>query len=83
MANKIKKGEEVTVIAGANKGRTGSVLQVIVDSNKVIVEGVNKRFRHLKPTQTNPKGGRIEKECPIHISNVQLKSVYDAKRAAK
>ena len=53
------------------------------DSNKVIVEGVNKRFRHLKPTQTNPKGGRIEKECPIHISNVQLKSIYDAKRAAK
>ena len=83
MANKIKKGVEVTVIAGANKGRTGSVLQVLVDDSKVVIEGVNKRFRHIKPTQANPKGGRVEKECPIHISNVQLKSIYDAKRAAK
>ena len=52
------------------KGFTGRVLKVYPDTNRVIVEGVNVRIRHTKPNQTYPQGGRIEKEMPIHISNV-------------
>lgn len=68
---KIKKGDEVVVIAGAYKGATGSVLQVFPSKNKVIVEGVNIRKKHTKPTQDNP-GGINDLAAPIHISNLML-----------
>ena len=73
---KIKKGDKVQVIAGAYKGTVAEVLQVLPKKNKVIVEGVNVAKKHLKPTQQNPDGGIIEKERPIHVSNVMA---YDAK----
>ncbi len=68
----VNTGDQVIVIAGNNKGRTGSVKEVLRDRNRVVVEGVNLRVKNLKPTQQNPKGERIEVECPIHASNVLL-----------
>ena len=69
MAN-IKKNDNVKVISGAFKGKTGTVISVKGD--KVTVSGVNVRKRQEKPSQTNQAGGIIEKEMPIHISNVML-----------
>lgn len=69
MAN-IKKNDNVKVISGANKGKTGAVISV--KAGKVTVSGVNVRKRHEKPSQTNQTGGIIEKELPIDISNVML-----------
>ncbi|MCB0280416.1 MAG: 50S ribosomal protein L24 [Calditrichaeota bacterium] len=68
----IVKNDEVIVIAGNHKGKTGKVRRVIKDKSKVIVEGINMVTRHTKPSQTSPEGGRIEKEAAIHISNVSL-----------
>lgn len=69
---KIKKNDNVMVIAGNEKGRTGKVLKVFPQKLRLIVEGVNVRKRHTKPTQKNPQGGIIEKEAPIHASNVMI-----------
>lgn len=68
---KIKKGDKVKVTTGADSGTTGEVLQVFPAKNKIIVEGVNIRKKHLKPTQEN-QGGIVDKALPIHISNVML-----------
>ncbi len=68
---KIKKGDTVKVIAGDDKGKTGVVIKVLPKVEKVIVEGVNKVKKAVKPTDENPKGGFIEIEKPIHISNVK------------
>ncbi len=73
---KIKKGDKVKVIAGSYKGTIAEVTKVFPKLEKVIVEGVNVVKKHLKPTQANPDGGIVEKEAPIHVSNVAL---YDAK----
>ena len=69
---KIRKNDTVVVIAGNSKGKTGKVLKVFPKESKVIVEGVNLRKRHTKPTQKNPQGGIVEKEAPIHVSNVMI-----------
>lgn len=68
---KIKKGDQVVVITGANKGAKGEVLKVIPSESRVIVAGVNMRTHHVKPTQTTP-GGIEKKEAALHISNVAL-----------
>ncbi len=70
MARHVRKGDTVIVTAGNNKGRQGKVLRVITDRDQVVVEGVNIRARHVRPSQTNPQGGVVHKEMPIHISNV-------------
>src|SRR5579859_7569767 len=70
MARHIKRGDTVIVIAGADKGKTGKVLRVITDKDRVVVEGVNRVWKHVRPSQRNPQGGRIQKNAPIHISNV-------------
>ncbi len=67
----VKKGDRVRVIAGNDKGAEGRVLVVFPEKERVIVEGVNMRFHHERPSAANPQGGRIEKEAPIHVSNVQ------------
>ena len=69
---KIKKGDQVLVIAGENKGAKGAVLKILYNSNKAIVEGVNTVKRHTKPNSENPKGGIVEKQLPINISNLSL-----------
>ncbi len=68
----IKKGDNVKVIAGDSKGQQGKVLVVDVDKYRVIVEGVNMVSKNTKPNATNPKGGIIKKEAPIHISNLKI-----------
>ena len=69
-ASKIKKDDLVRVIAGKDKGKEGKVLSVDPKNNKVLVEGVNKVYKHSKPNVHNQQGGIIEKEAPIDISNV-------------
>jgi large subunit ribosomal protein L24 len=68
----IRKGDTVRVVTGDDKGTTGRVLRVIPDRNKLVVEGVNKVYKHLKPSRRNPQGGRLSKEMPIDVSNVML-----------
>jgi len=70
MAARIKKGDDVVVIAGKDRGARGTVLRVLTDRDRVIVEGVNIVKRHQRPTPQQPQGGIIEKEAPIHVSNV-------------
>ena len=72
MASKIKKGDTVVVITGADKGKTGKVLRVLVDKNKVVVEGINRVWKHVKPSQRYPQGGRIQKDAPMQASNVAI-----------
>jgi large subunit ribosomal protein L24 len=72
MGFKIKKGDTVVVITGADKGKTGKILRVLTDKNKVIVEGINRVWKHVRPSQRYPQGGRIQKDAPVHISNVQI-----------
>lgn len=69
---KIKSGDTVQVIAGDHKGTEGKVLKVFTDKNKAIVEGVNMVKKHTKPSAQNPQGGIVEKEAPMHISNLSL-----------
>ena len=69
-ASKIKKDDLVRVIAGKDKGKEGKVLSVDTKNHKVLVEGVNKVYKHSKPSAANQQGGIIEKEAPIDVSNV-------------
>lgn len=68
----IKKDDNVIVIAGADKGKTGKVLKVLVKENRAIVEGVNMVSKSTKPSAKSPQGGIIKQEAPIHISNISL-----------
>ena len=68
----IKKGDTVYVNAGNDKGKTGKVLEVIVDKDRAIVEGINMVSKHTKPNSKQPQGGIIKQEAPIHISNLNL-----------
>ncbi len=68
----IKTGDTVKVIAGDSKGKTGLVKKILTDDNKAVVEGLNMVKRHLKPSASTPSGSIIEKEAPIHISNLAL-----------
>jgi large subunit ribosomal protein L24 len=71
MAARIKKGDLVKVITGDDKGKTGKVLQVLPDSGRALVEGLNFAKKHMRKTQDNPKGGVLEKEVSIHMSNLK------------
>ena len=73
----IRKDDVVEVVTGDDAGTpkhrvTGRVLRVLTDKNKIVVEGINKVFRHMKPSRRNPQGGRLSKEMPIDVSNVML-----------
>ena len=68
----VKKGDKVIVIAGNDRGKTGAVTEVDRSRNRVVVEGVNVRTKHMKPTQQNPQGERVNREFHIHASNVLL-----------
>lgn len=69
---RVRKNDQVLVIAGNYKGKKGKVLKVLPDKRRVIVEGVNFVKRHTRPSQKNPKGGIVEKEGSIHVSNVMV-----------
>ena len=66
----VKRGDEVVVIAGNDKGRTGEVKHVDHEKNRVVVEGINMRWRHRRPTRQGEQGERVQEESPIHASNV-------------
>ena len=68
----IKKGDTVYVNAGESKGKTGSVLKVLVEKQRAIVEGVNMVSKSTKPSAKNPQGGIVKQEAPIHISNLNV-----------
>lgn len=68
----IRKNDQVEVISGDEKGRRGKVLKVFPGKDKVLIEGINYIFKHMRKSQQYPKGGRIQKEAPLHISKVML-----------
>ena len=68
----IKKNDTVVVLAGEDKGKTGKVLNVLVEKNRALVEGVNMVSKSTKPSAKNPQGGIVKQEAPIHISNLSL-----------
>ena len=69
---KIKKGDQVQVIAGKDLGKIGEVTRVLVDRERVIVDGVNVAKRHQRATQATMQGGIIDKDMPVHVSNVAI-----------
>ena len=69
---KIKTGDQVVVLTGKDKGAKGKVVKIIKEKDRVIVEGVNMIKKHVKPSTENPQGGIVEKEAPLHVSNVAL-----------
>lgn len=69
---KIKKNDQVKVISGNYKGKSGKVLKIFPKKQRVLVEGVNLIKRHSKPSQQNPQGGIVEKEASIHVSNLMV-----------
>lgn len=69
---RIKKGDKVVVIAGSEKGKEGTVTKVLPKEEKVLIGGLNMVKKHVKPNQAEPEGKIIEKEAPIHVSNVAL-----------
>ena len=70
MAAHVRKGDSVMVLAGNDRGKVGQVLRVDPGKGKVLVQGVNRVYKHLKPSRKYPRGGRIQKEMPMSISNV-------------
>jgi large subunit ribosomal protein L24 len=68
----VKKGDEVKVLTGKDLGKTGRVLMVLPEKERVLVEGINMKTHHDKPTQDNPQGGRLKREGAIHVSNVMV-----------
>ncbi|MDR3187739.1 MAG: 50S ribosomal protein L24 [Prevotellaceae bacterium] len=75
---KIKKGDNVTVIAGDDKGKRGRVLEVLIEKGRVIVEGVNMVSKHTKPNAKHPQGGIIKQEAAINISNLMVNDANGA-----
>ena len=80
---KVKVGDMVKVIAGADKGKTGKVIKTLKTESKVVVEGVHIVKKHSKPTSMNDKGGIFEIEAPIHVSNVKALDAKEAKASKK
>jgi len=70
MATHVKKGDQVVMIAGNDRGKVGEVLRVNAATGKVVVQGVNRVYKHLRPSRQHPQGGRIQKEMPVSSSNV-------------
>jgi len=68
----VKRDDEVLVLAGNDKGTRGRVMVVYPSTEKALVEGVNMRTHHEKPSQENPQGGRLKREAPVHISNLMV-----------
>ena len=78
---KIKVGDQVKVIAGKEKGKEGKIIKTLTKENKVVVEGLNKIKKHLKPRYTGQNGSIEEVEAPIHVSNV--KKIEETQKAKK
>jgi len=79
----IKRGDDVVVIAGSHKGKQGKVLEILPAKYRARVEGVAMMKRHLKKSEAHPQGSISEREGSVHISNLMLKTVYEATKRAK
>ena len=78
----VKKGEEVVVIAGSEKGRRGKILEVNTSKQRVLVEGLKMIKRHTRKNQSHPQGAIVEREGTIHISNLMLAARFDERTGA-
>ena len=76
----VKRGDDVVVIAGSHKGKSGKVLELLPAKQRVRVEGVAMMKRHMKKSQENPNGSIVEREGSVHVSNLQKKAVFDASK---
>jgi large subunit ribosomal protein L24 len=79
----VKRGDPVVVISGSHRGKEGKILEVLPAKNRARVEGVAMMKRHMKKSQEHPQGAIVEREGSVHISNLMLKSVYDASKRRK
>ncbi len=79
----VKKGDEVVVIAGSEKGKRGKIIEIRTKEQRVLVEGVKMIKRHTKRNQQNPQGAIVEREGAIHVSNVALADKFDAAAAKR
>ena len=75
----VKKGDEIVVIAGTEKGKRGKIIEVVTGKNRVIVEGVKLIKKHTRKSQQNPQGAIVEREGTIHVSNVMKAEAFDAR----
>lgn len=80
---KLRKGDQVKVLSGANRGKVGKILSVDIKKNRAIVEGVNFIKRHTRPSQNNPQGGIIEREAAVHISNLAYVTGSESSRVGR
>ncbi len=79
----VKRGDQVVVIAGSQKGKSGKVLEILAQKQRVRVEGVAMIKRHLKKSQDHPQGTIAEREGSVHVSNLMLQSTFDASKRKK
>ena len=79
----VKKGDEVVVIAGTEKGKRGKIIEVITGKSRVIVEGIKLIKKHTRKSQQNPQGAIVEREGTLHISNVMKAESFDARAARR
>ncbi len=79
MNTKIRKGDRVAVIAGREKGKQGEVLRVLLDSGRVVVQGLNLVKRHIRASTKEPRGGILQREAALHLSNVMLVDPSDGR----
>ncbi|OIR15109.1 50S ribosomal protein L24 [mine drainage metagenome] len=77
----VKRGDDVVVISGSHKGKSGKILEILPAKQRARVEGVAMLKRHLRKSQENPQGSIVEREGTVHVSNLRLKSVDEAKKA--
>ena len=77
----VKRGDEVVVISGSHKGKSGKILEILPAKQRARVEGVAMIKRHLRKSQENPQGSIVEREGSVHVSNLRLKSIDEAKKA--
>ncbi len=80
---KVKVNDDVLILAGKDKGKTGKVLRTLKKDNKVVVSGINMVKKHSKPNNTNEKGGIFDIEAPIHVSNVKVVKVEEKAKEKK
>ena len=79
----VKRGDQVVVIAGSHKGKSGKVLEILAVKSRARVEGVAMMKRHLKKSQDHPQGTISEREGSVHVSNLMLQAVFDASKRRK
>lgn len=79
----VKRGDEVVVIAGSHKGKSGKVLEILTAKQRARVEGVAMIKRHMRKSQEHPQGSIVEREGSVHVSNLMLKANFEASKAAQ